>query len=279
MAFSGFRGRTSVVGIDLGTTYSVLAVRATGGGIGKVEVVPDYSNAISTSSPIVPSVVYYPDGRNQNSKIVGRKAKVMIGSDPRNVIYNAKRFIGRDYNDPAVSPHAKFHAFGVVPPPPSNATTPSLSGVAFQLSSSQILSPEEVGSHVVSHLLDNAKKYLGHAQITTAVVAVPAKFNAKQRRATALAFNLAGLKVARMLEEPTAAAIAYGLHRKDNVHHILVYDFGGGTLDVSVLHVSDGYVDVIGSEGDDLLGGADFDRAVGESCLPSTSSLFNSALV
>ena len=91
-----------------------------------------------------------------------------------------------------------------------------------------------------------AHKHLGHSQIKTAVIAVPAKFNNRQRAATANAFKLAGLKVSRVLEEPTAAALAYGLHKKPDVDHILVYDFGGGTLDVSILHVSKGYVGVMG---------------------------------
>mmetsp|Transcript_7169 Transcript_7169/g.8205 ORF Transcript_7169/g.8205 Transcript_7169/m.8205 type:complete len:300 (+) Transcript_7169:229-1128(+) len=107
-----------------------------------------------------------------------------------------------------------------------------------------------------------AREFLGHDNIKSAVLAVPAKFNAHQRRRTFEAFQLAGVSVARVLDEPTAAALAYGLHKKEGVEKILVYDFGGGTLDISVLHVSEGYCEVIGSEGDDRLGGADFDAAV-----------------
>lgn len=94
-----------------------------------------------------------------------------------------------------------------------------------------------------------------HTQITKAVIAVPAKFDARQKRATGEAYKRAGLKVMRVLEEPTAAALAYGLHKKPNVHHILVYDFGGGTLDVSLLYVHNGFVTVEGIDGDDHLGG------------------------
>ncbi len=103
---------------------------------------------------------------------------------------------------------------------------------------------------------------MGHDNIKSAVICVPAKFDSHQRRLTIQAFEQVGISVARVLEEPTAAALAYGLHRKPGVDHILVYDFGGGTLDVSLLHVSDGFVDVMGSDGDDRLGGADFDAAV-----------------
>jgi molecular chaperone DnaK (HSP70) len=125
------------------------------------------------------------------------------------------------------------------------------------------LSPEHVGSYVVSYLLHLTCGFLGYDHITSVVIAVPAKFTATQRAATAKAFQMAGLKVTRILEEPTAAALAYGLQHKSNVEHILVYDFGGGTLDVSVLRVSaDSYVEVMASEGDDTLGGADFDSAI-----------------
>ncbi|GMH69149.1 hypothetical protein TrRE_jg9422, partial [Triparma retinervis] len=127
-----------------------------------------------------------------------------------------------------------------------------------------LVTPPEVGSEVVKYLLSQVSLHLGHTAVTTAVIAVPAKFNSKQREETAKAFKLAGLKVARVMDEPTAAALAYGLHRSPSVHHILVYDYGGGTLDVSVLHVSDGYVEVIGTEGDDRLGGGDFDHEIGE---------------
>lgn len=107
------------------------------------------------------------------------------------------------------------------------------------------------------------RKHLGHDNIKAAVIAVPAKFDTFQREATVHAFRSAGIKVARILEEPVAAALAYGLQKKENVDYIIVYDFGGGTLDVSVLQVSkDGYVEVMGSDGDDNLGGADFDAAV-----------------
>jgi molecular chaperone DnaK (HSP70) len=115
---------------------------------------------------------------------------------------------------------------------------------------------------VVHHLSQITQQFLGHDNVKAAVICVPAKFNPKQRQKTYEAFQQAGITVARLVEEPTAAALAYGLHRKEGVDYILVYDFGGGTLDVSLLHVSDGFVDVMGSDGDDRLGGTDFDIAV-----------------
>ena len=125
-----------------------------------------------------------------------------------------------------------------------------------------IVPPEDIGSYVVNHLKNLAIAYLGHDQLTTAIIAVPAKFNGRQKQATVSAFNKAGFKVNRIIEEPTAAALAYGLHQKPTVHHILVYDFGGGTLDVSLLYVKDGFVSVMGIEGDEHLGGSDFDHCV-----------------
>ena len=107
-----------------------------------------------------------------------------------------------------------------------------------------MITPEEVGTEVLKYLLDVTAKFLGHKQVNKAVVAVPAKFDANQRRATGNAYKQAGLKVVRVIEEPTAAAVAYKLHKKSNIHHILVYDFGGGTLDVSLLYVAKGSVQV-----------------------------------
>lgn len=117
--------------------------------------------------------------------------------------------------------------------------------MGFQLSASGhggVVTPEQVGTEVLKHLLALTRDYLGHSQVNKAVIAVPAKFTAIQRQATAEAYRQAGLKVVRVMEEPTAAAVAYRLHKRTDIHHILVYDFGGGTLDVSLLYV--GGIDV-----------------------------------
>lgn len=121
------------------------------------------------------------------------------------------------------------------------------------------VAPEAVGTQVLKHLLEITASFLGHRQVRNAVIAVPAKFDSVQRQATGAAFKAAGLKIVRVLEEPTAAAVAYKLHKKKNIHHILVYDFGGGTLDVSLLYVSKGSVQVYATDGDDMLGGSDLD--------------------
>uniref|UniRef100_A0A7S2XQP6 Uncharacterized protein n=1 Tax=Attheya septentrionalis TaxID=420275 RepID=A0A7S2XQP6_9STRA len=135
------------------------------------------------------------------------------------------------------------------------------------------LLPQKVGSYIVNHLMQLAHAHLGHDNVKSAVICIPAKFNAEQRAATVEAFRNAGVSVARILEEPTAAALAYGLDKKENINFILVYDFGGGTLDVSLLQVADGgYVDVMGSDGDDRLGGADFDAAVARHLLENNIS-------
>ena len=122
-----------------------------------------------------------------------------------------------------------------------------------------MITPEQVGTQVLKFLLRVTAEYLGHDQVNKAVIAVPAKFDANQRKATGEAYRQAGLKVMRVIEEPTAAAVAYKLHKKSNIHHILVYDFGGGTLDVSLLYVAKGSVQVYATDGDETLGGSDFD--------------------
>jgi molecular chaperone DnaK (HSP70) len=133
-----------------------------------------------------------------------------------------------------------------------NSSTSNYSTVAFSLpppsssspSGPHLVSPEAIGTHILTHLKAITAEYLGHSQVTKAVIAVPAKFTATQRAATGAAYKAAGLKVVRVIEEPTAAAVAYQLHKKSNVHHILVFDFGGGTLDVSILYVAKGAVSV-----------------------------------
>lgn len=266
MAQLGFRGRPSVAGIDLGTTNSVICVQAPSSGVGVIECIKDPS----TGSPIIPSVVSFLDVAEipvgPSSKItsklsphpvtviVGQAAKRRIDSHPHHTLYHAKRVLGRPLTDPAVQQLQSEVEFRI---------TEFDDELVFRVpQSTQPISPQLVGSYVVHHLMQITAKVLGHDNVKTAVICVPAKFNTEQRTATYQAFLQAGVKVQRIVEEPTAAALAYGLHRKEGVDYILVYDFGGGTLDVSLLHVSDGFVDVMGSDGDDRLGGADFDAAV-----------------
>ena len=268
MAKMGFRGRATVAGIDLGTTNSVICVQAPAKGVGEIDCIRDPA----TQSPIIPSVVSFLEASERpvgpSSKVpslldphpshvvVGHIAKRRIDSHPHHTLYNAKRVLGRPTSDPAIADLQAEVEFEVHPLHDGG-------GVAFGVPDSvHLITPDQVGSYVVSHLMQITKKFLGHDNIKSAVICVPAKFNNEQRIATHLAFQNAGISVARVVEEPTAAALAYGLHRKQGVDYILVYDFGGGTLDVSLLHVSDGFVDVMGSDGDDRLGGTDFDSAV-----------------
>ena len=267
MAKMGFRGRATVAGIDLGTTNSVICVQAPAKGVGQIDCIPDPA----TGSPIIPSVVSFLEASERpvgpksktpsllyphpSAVIVGTPAKRRIDSHPHHTLYNAKRVIGRSSDDPAVRDveHEVEFAF----------TEDDDGALAFAVpESDRPIAPHQVGSYVVHHLMVIAQQFLGHDNVKSAVICVPAKFNDAQKMATYQAFRNAGIQVARVVEEPTAAALAYGLHRKEGVDYILVYDFGGGTLDVSLLHVSEGFVDVMGSDGDDLLGGADFDAAI-----------------
>ena len=148
---------------------------------------------------------------------------------------------------------------------PATQNGSAYSNIGFVLSASghpSVISPEYVGTIVLKHLLKLIATHLNHNQVNKAVIAVPAKFSSIQRAATGLAFRDAGLKVIRVLDEPTAAAVAYNLHKKKDIHHILVYDFGGGTLDVSILYVSQGSVQVYATDGDNFLGGSDFDMCL-----------------
>lgn len=219
--------------------------------------------------------------------LVGQKAKERIASHPHHTLYHAKRIIGRGVDHASVATLRREVEFDVVEAPSELAADAAAFRVPYHLpaatasyrrspdasaaehddhlsnSPSAILSPPRVGSYVLRYLRHIARTHLGHGNVRSAVVCVPAKFNAAQRDETIRAFELAGFSVARVIEEPAAAALAYGLHKRDDVRHVMVYDFGGGTLDVSVLYMGDGgYIDVLGSDGDEALGGADFDAAV-----------------
>ncbi|KAJ8525663.1 hypothetical protein ON010_g15450 [Phytophthora cinnamomi] len=240
----------SVVGIDLGTTYSVVAISQKN----NVTAIADDQGHV-----LVPSTVaFLPNG----GVIVGREARAHRTTDPQHTIFNAKRFIGRSYEDVVESEvdsnGATPYEFAVKP-----VVDNAHDGVCFALDVSgqqqECVTPVQIGSAVVSHLRSMAHRFVGHDQITKAVIAVPVDFNARQRDATVAAFRAAGLEVSRVLEEPTAAAIAYGLHQDPNVSFMLVFDFGGGTLDVSLLFARNGAISVLDTLGDNHLGGEDVD--------------------
>ena len=204
--------------------------------------------------------------------VVGEAAKARINAHPHHTVYHAKRIIGREYTHSSVNSLKGEVEFDIV----SKENEDSNENVAaFKVpyhlppdlgsaqSNNAVLTPSQIGSYIINHLRTMTRNHLGHNNIQSAVIAIPAKFEPPQRDATIRAFELAGLKVARILEEPTAAALAYGLHKRSDVHYVMVYDFGGGTLDISLLYIGEGgFIEVLGSEGDEQLGGADFDAAV-----------------
>src|SRR3984885_14481171 len=223
------------IGIDLGTTNSVVAVMEGG----KPTVIIN-----SEGNRLTPSVVGF---NNTGERLVGQIAKRQAVLNPENTIYSAKRFIGRRFSE--VQAEIKNVPYKVVPGPND--------AVRFLINGKQY-SPEEISSMILRRLADDAAKYLGE-KVTEAVITVPAYFNDAQRQATKDAGKIAGLNVLRIINEPTAAALAYGLDKKTN-ETILVFDLGGGTFDVSILDVGDGVVEVKATNGDTHLGGDDFDR-------------------
>jgi molecular chaperone DnaK len=223
------------VGIDLGTTNSVVAVMEGG----QPTVIVN-----SEGSRLTPSVVAF---TKNGERLVGQIAKRQAVLNPENTIYSAKRFIGRRYSE--VQSEIKNVPYKVVAGPND--------AVRFEMMGKQY-APEEISALVLRKLADDASKYLGE-KVTDAVITVPAYFNDAQRQATKDAGKIAGLNVLRIINEPTAAALAYGLDKKKN-ETILVFDLGGGTFDVSILDVGEGVFEVRATAGDTHLGGDDFDK-------------------
>ncbi len=227
-----------VVGIDLGTTNSCVAVMEGG----KPTVIANAEGFRTT-----PSVVAYTKNQDQ---LVGQIAKRQAVMNPENTFYSAKRFVGRRVEE--VNEESKDVSYGI-----------EKAGSNVKLKCPVLdkqFSPEEVSAQVLRKLSEDAGKYLGE-NISQAVITVPAYFNDSQRQATKDAGKIAGLEVLRIINEPTAAALAYGLDKKSN-ERILVFDLGGGTFDVSVLEVGDGVFEVLSTSGDTHLGGDDFDRCI-----------------
>ena len=225
------------VGIDLGTTNSVVAVMEGG----KPNVIIN-----TEGSRVTPSVVAF---TKTGERLVGQIAKRQAVLNAENTIYSAKRFIGRRYSE--VQSEVKNVPYKV--------TAGANDAVRFEISGKPY-APEEISAQILRKLAEDAAKYLGE-KVTDAVITVPAYFNDAQRQATKDAGKIAGLNVLRIINEPTAAALAYGLDKKKN-ETILVFDLGGGTFDVSILDVGDGVFEVQSTAGDTHLGGDDFDKRV-----------------
>ena len=223
------------VGIDLGTTNSVIAVWEAG----EAKVIPNAEGARTT-----PSVVAFTE---EGERLVGQLARRQSILNPKGTITSAKRFIGRSFDEVKDEAHAV--TFDVVEGPNGEAR--------FNIRG-KLYAPEEIAAMVLRKLADDASKFLGE-KVTEAVITVPAYFNDAQRTATKDAGRIAGLDVLRIINEPTAAALAYGMDKKGH-ETVLVFDLGGGTFDVSILDVGDGVVEVRSTAGDTHLGGDDFDR-------------------
>ncbi|KAF9048024.1 heat shock protein 70, partial [Hymenopellis radicata] len=232
----------TVIGIDLGTTYSCVGV--TRGG--RVEII-----ANDQGHRITPSWVSFSD----DERLVGDSAKNAFHSNPRNTVFDAKRLIGRKMDDQDILRDVKHWPFKVLEKNGKPAISVEYKG------ETRDFTPEEISAMVLTKMKETAEAYLGE-KVTHAVVTVPAYFNDAQRQATKDAGTIAGLVVLRIINEPTAAAIAYGLNKKGGESQIIVYDLGGGTFDVSLLSIDDGVFEVLATAGDTHLGGEDFDNRV-----------------
>lgn len=233
----------TVIGIDLGTTYSCVGVYKNG----HVEII-----ANDQGNRITPSWVAFTD----TERLIGEAAKNQAAMNPDRTIFDVKRLIGRKYDDKEVQRDVKLLPYKIV-----NKDGKPYIQVKIRDGEIKVFSPEEISAMILLKMKETAEAYLGK-KIKDAVVTVPAYFNDAQRQATKDAGVIAGLNVARIINEPTAAAIAYGLDKKGGEKNILVYDLGGGTFDVSILTIDNGVFEVLSTSGDTHLGGEDFDQRI-----------------
>ena len=235
----------TVIGIGLGTTYSCVGVQRQG----RVEII-----ANDQGNRITPSYVAF---SKDDERLIGDAAKNQAAQNPENTIFDAKRLIGRKWGEADVKKDIKHFPFKLVEKKGKPAIQVTVHGKP------KVFTPEEISAMVLQKMKETAEAYLGH-KVTHAVVTVPAYFNDAQRTATKDAGTIAGLEVLRIVNEPTAAAIAYGLDKKEGESQIIVYDLGGGTFDVSLLSIDAGVFEVLATAGDTHLGGEDFDNRVSE---------------
>jgi len=234
-----------VIGIDLGTTYSCVGVWKNG----RVEII-----ANDLGNRITPSWV----GFSESERLIGEAAKNQAATNPENTIFDVKRLIGRKFDDPEVERDRKLYPYKII----ERESKPYIQ-VEFK-GETKVFSPEEISAMILTKMKETAEAYLGR-KVTNAVITCPAYFNDAQRQATKDAGTISGMNVLRIINEPTAAAIAFGLDQGvKKERNILVFDLGGGTFDVSVLTIADGVFEVIATNGDTHLGGEDFDQRVME---------------
>ena len=231
-----------VIGIDLGTTYSCVGIFRNG----SVEIIPN-----ELGNRITPSVVAFTD----DDRLVGEAAKNQAALNPKRTIYSVKRLIGRKYNDKEVQMDKKLLPYDIIDKDGKPYIQVEIKG------NKKLYSPEEISAMVLTKMKTVAENFLG-TKVKNAVITVPAYFNDSQRQSTKDAGTIAGLNVLRIINEPTAAAIAYGLDKKDKERNILVFDLGGGTFDVSLLTIDGGVFEVVSTNGDTHLGGEDFDHRI-----------------
>ncbi|WKY16168.1 hypothetical protein Q1695_001112 [Nippostrongylus brasiliensis] len=236
----------TIIGIDLGTTYSCVGVYKNG----RVEII-----ANDQGNRITPSYVAF--SGDSGERLIGDAAKNQLTINPENTVFDAKRLIGRDYNDKTVQDDIKLWPFKI-----QNKNNKPMVSLKVGKDTKEF-APEEISAMVLTKMKEIAESYLGK-EVKHAVVTVPAYFNDAQRQATKDAGTIAGLNVVRIINEPTAAAIAYGLDKKEGERNILVFDLGGGTFDVSMLTIDNGVFEVLATNGDTHLGGEDFDQRVME---------------
>ena len=243
---------STAIGIDLGTTYSCVGVYRSN----NVTIIPNELGERTT-----PSIVTFD---NDFKSYVGEAGKIRQMNYPNSTIYDSKRLIGRKFNSEEVQNDLKYWPFSLIEDPKTKKAN-------FEIDlgerGKKVFRPEEISAMILKKLKEYSEDFLDK-EVTDAVITVPAYFNDNQRQSTKDAAKIAGLNVLRILNEPTAAAIAYGIDRKEkNDKIILVFDFGGGTFDVSLLKLSDGYYDVLATSGDSHLGGNDIDQLLVEYCV------------
>ena len=234
-----------VIGIDLGTTYSCVGIFKNG----RVEIIPnEFGNRIT------PSYVAW----NDEERLVGEAAKNQATLNPRRSVYVVKRLMGRSFDDKEVQRDIKWLPYQII-----NKGGKPYVKATIQGGEEKVLSPEEISAIILTKMKEIAENYLGR-DVKHAVITVPAYFNDSQRQATKDAGLIAGLDVLRIINEPTAAAIAYGMDKKSGEKNIIVFDLGGGTFDVSLLTIDNGVFEVVATAGDTHLGGEDFDQRLAE---------------